>query len=52
VPEDVSVIGFDDIQVAAYHNPASAPSGNIFRTWEKPPLASFCNVSRDSKTIL
>jgi LacI family transcriptional regulator len=53
VPEDVSVIGFDDIQVAAYHNPrlTELPSVSHCVTWEKLLHASCCNAFKASKTI-
>ena len=45
VPEDVSVVGFDDIQSAAYHNPASPPCGSRCARWASWPRGCCSSAS-------
>ena len=46
VPEDVSIIGFDDIQVAAYHNPRLTSHPATASRYGEPQRASFCKGYR------
>jgi DNA-binding LacI/PurR family transcriptional regulator len=52
VPDDISVIGFDDIQMAAYHTPRLTTIRQPLHNMGKPPQEYFCSEYKDSRTTL
>jgi len=51
VPEDISVLGFDDIVMAAFSTPSLTTIRQPWLEWDKLPHRSCWSASRASKTI-